>query len=349
MKKIFLFTFLLLNSLIQAQINIEMKRQGGVYTLPCIVNGLPMQFIFDTGASDVTISETEADFMWKNGLLNFEDVLWTSKYQIASGDIQVGINIVLRKIDIGGIIIENVLASIVPSKDAPLLLGQSVLGRIGKFQIDPIKSVLTIISYKSNTTDSSVLDIDGNVYKTVKIGNKIWMAENLKTTKYANGESINFVSDNNDWIQTGSAYCFLDNVKKNQKTFGNLYNWYAVMDQRGICPFGWHVPSVAEFNDLEIVLNKKNLQTGALKSIHLWSQPNLEAAGYLGFNVLPGGKRWYKTGLFEFSQIGSYFWTSSSSPQNDRAHYFAFSFDKPKVQKFNFYRGDGFSCRCIQD
>ena len=174
------------------------------------------------------------------------------------------------------------------------------------------------------------------------------MAENLLVTKFSNGESINFTKADQDWVGSGSAYCFYDNNKQNQKIYGNLYNWYAIMDQRGICPFGWHVPSREEFYEMEMTLSKANVLSGALKSTSYWNQPNQEAKGYLSFNVLPGGKRWHKSGSFEFLNTGGYFWTSSSANDN-RSYYFAFSYDFPKVRKFNFYWGDGFSCRCLKD
>ena len=332
-----------------SQIVVKMKKEGGVFTLPCTVNGLPLRFIFDTGASDVTLSLTEAKFMFKNGILKKEDILWTQKYQTASGDIQEGVNVVLRKVDINGIRLHNVIASIVLANNAPLLLGQSVLGRVGKFQVDSHNSTLTIFPNKGNTTVNTVTDVDGNVYNTISIDKQTWMIENLKVTKFNNGESIGHIKNNQDWISSiSSAYCFYNNDTKQQAIYGNLYNWFAIMDQRGICPFGWHVPSLEEFEILEKYMKNNNVTSGSLKSTTNWQQPNLNANGYMGFNVQPAGKRWFKTGLFEFSKKGSYFWTSSSA-DNDRSYYYAFSYDYPEARKFNFFRGDGFSCRCIKD
>ncbi len=108
----------------QAQTVIKMKREGGVSIIPCKVNSVPMSFVFDTGASDVTISLTEANFMFKNGYLSKNDITGVSNYSDANGDITEGINIILREIEIQGLKLYNVEASIVKNMVAPLLLGQ---------------------------------------------------------------------------------------------------------------------------------------------------------------------------------------------------------------------------------
>lgn len=121
------------------------KMFGGTYEIPCTVNGLKLNFIFDTGASDVTISLTEALFMFKNGYLNEEDIIGSEYYSIANGDIAEGTIIRIKEIKFGGITLYNVKASIIHHNDAPLLLGQSVISRLGKILIDPQNSTLTII------------------------------------------------------------------------------------------------------------------------------------------------------------------------------------------------------------
>lgn len=125
---------------------IKMQRMASnTFTVPCKVNGLPLKFIFDTGASSVQISKSEAIFMLKNGYLTESDITGTQHFQTASGDIIEGTRIIIRKIEIGGMILRNVEASVVHSDNAPLLLGQSVLSRLGKIQIDYNNSTLTII------------------------------------------------------------------------------------------------------------------------------------------------------------------------------------------------------------
>lgn len=121
------------------------KMAGNTYLISCKVNGLPLDFIFDTGASSVTLSKKQAVFMLKNGYLSKSDIIGSSAYQTASGDIAIGTVIKLKKIEINGLILNNVEASIINSDSAPLLLGQSALSRLGKIQIDYKNSTLTII------------------------------------------------------------------------------------------------------------------------------------------------------------------------------------------------------------
>ena len=122
---------------------------SGVYEVPCKINDLPLKFILDTGASDVTISSTDAKFMLKNNYLHSQDIIGKRRYLTASGDIIEWTKIKLRKIQIGELELRNVEASIVHNQDAPLLLGQSVLKRLGRYNIDSSKSILTIMTSES--------------------------------------------------------------------------------------------------------------------------------------------------------------------------------------------------------
>jgi len=117
---------------------------SGTYEIKCQINGLPLNFLFDTGASDISISQTEVDFMLKNGYLDKADVLGAQKFQYANGDIEVGTKILLRKVNLGGFILRNVTASVVLNTKAPLLIGQSALGKYGKIIIDNDKKTITI-------------------------------------------------------------------------------------------------------------------------------------------------------------------------------------------------------------
>ena len=117
---------------------------SGTYEIKCQINDLPLNFLFDTGASDISISQTEVDFMLKNGFLNKTDVLGSQNYEYANGKIEVGTRIILRKVNLGGFILRNVSASVVLNKKAPLLIGQSALGKYGKIIIDNDKKTITI-------------------------------------------------------------------------------------------------------------------------------------------------------------------------------------------------------------
>ena len=130
-------------------VSIPMKVSGdGTYEVPCKINELGLNLIFDTGASDITISKTEAEFMLKNGYLSKNDITGTESYMIANGDIEIGTTIVFRKVEFGGLILKNVKASVIENKNAPLLFGQSALGKYGKITIDNEKKVI-IITTKS--------------------------------------------------------------------------------------------------------------------------------------------------------------------------------------------------------
>ena len=123
---------------------IPFTRSGGVTKVKCEINGLPLHFVFDTGAAEVTISRIEATFMFKNDYLTTADVVGKARYMDANGDISIGTVINLRKVTFAGLELENVRASVVDSGNAPLLIGQSVLSRLGKVEIDYEKSVLRI-------------------------------------------------------------------------------------------------------------------------------------------------------------------------------------------------------------
>lgn len=127
-----------------AQTIIKLEKENGVYYVPCKVNDLKLKFIFDTGAGDVTISLTEALFMLKNGYLSKDDILEDEKYRVASGDIVEGTKIILRKVQIGNLILEDIKASVVHTSTAPLLFGQSALEKLGEIKIDYANQQLII-------------------------------------------------------------------------------------------------------------------------------------------------------------------------------------------------------------
>lgn len=123
---------------------IPFVKENGITKVKCAVNGLPLHFYFDTGASDVTLSDVEASFMMKNGYLSKKDIVGRAGYGNANGEISVGTVIVLREIAVGELTLQNVRASIVAGNKAPLLLGQSVLSRLGTIEIDNARRMLKI-------------------------------------------------------------------------------------------------------------------------------------------------------------------------------------------------------------
>lgn len=115
---------------------IKMEHAGGVILVPVTVNGVPMKFVFDTGASSITISQTEAQFLAKQGKLSKEDVIGTEHFQIADGSLSEGTIIRLKEVKVGDRTIRNVEAAVIEAQDAPLLLGQTALSKFGKVSLD---------------------------------------------------------------------------------------------------------------------------------------------------------------------------------------------------------------------
>ena len=133
-----------LGELEEVTYEVPFTASNGVTKVDCTINGLPLNFIFDTGASDVTISQTEANFMFKNGYLTQKDIVGKQRYGTADGSVHVGTVFILNKINFGGLELNSVRASVVANQKAPLLLGQTVLQRLGKIEIDNEHRVLKI-------------------------------------------------------------------------------------------------------------------------------------------------------------------------------------------------------------
>ena len=163
-----------------------------------------------------------------------------------------------------------------------------------------------------------ITDIDGNVYNTIVIGTKVWMAENLKVTRYRNGVAIPNVTDATEWSNlTTGAYCNYGNNTGKAATYGRLYNWYAVNDSRNIAPEGWHVPSKAEWQTLVDYLGGYDITGGKMKETGTehWSRPNRGSTNESGFSALPGG---FRSSIGNFISMGTnaFFWSSTESSSN---------------------------------
>jgi uncharacterized protein (TIGR02145 family) len=161
----------------------------------------------------------------------------------------------------------------------------------------------------------TVNDVDGNTYNTVTIGNQVWMAENLKTTKFNNQNPIPLVTDNTLWSsQTQAAYCYYQEDESLANEYGNLYNWHVVNDTRNVCPIGYHVPAISEWEELINFLGGVAVAGGKLKEIGFahWLTPNTGATNSNGFNLLPSGWRAHNNGSYENLTYMAYQWSSSS-------------------------------------
>jgi uncharacterized protein (TIGR02145 family) len=239
-----------------------------------------------------------------------------------------------------------------------------------------LESQIASLEDKLNSSGLIVKDIDGNIYNTVKIGNQVWMAENLRVTRYPDGTPIPMVTENSAWNAltiADRAYTFYNNNIANAKVWGGYYTWSTVTNGsssntnpsniQGICPDGWHVPSDAEYQELELYIGMSPSDTsktgisrgtnegGKLKEAglnHFWS-PNAGATNETGFTGLPAGNRTFNSGFDNLNKYAS-FWTSrrgTGDNAGSRVLYYQYS-------TFGRYLNDndnrtGISCRCLKN
>jgi uncharacterized protein (TIGR02145 family) len=202
--------------------------------------------------------------------------------------------------------------------------------------------------------DAQVRDIEGKRYKTVKIGDQEWMAENLSVTLFRNGDTIPEAKTKEEWLAAAThgqpAWCYYGNNKKNGKTYGKLYNWYAVTDPRGLAPEGWQVPDKAAWTSMLFHLDSPARAGKLLKSKKLWRDPfkkEHKGNNKSGFNALPAGKR-TEEGNFRYIGTDAYFWTRT--PASDKAAVFRkLSYISEAAYESNYQKGEGYSVRCIKN
>ncbi len=214
---------------------------------------------------------------------------------------------------------------------------------------------LTTAVFNPNLKYGTLADVDGNRYRTIKIGTQTWMAENLRTTKYRNGDPIPNVTDTTQWVDlTTGAYCYYNNTKKLDSiaTFGGLYNWFAVSDPRGLAPKGWHVPTDEDWKTLVTFLGDGDLTLGnsiagdkmkETGNTHWYSYP---ASNSSGFTALPGGWRNYISGNFKYIRENGNWWSSTGEYY---AYFFSLDFSGSNVFWGINYPCYGYSIRCIKD
>jgi uncharacterized protein (TIGR02145 family) len=195
-------------------------------------------------------------------------------------------------------------------------------------------------------------DIDGNVYHAVVIGTQIWMVENLKTTKYRNGDIIPNLTDSLAWVKSVSgAYCWYNNNPGTYKAdYGALYNWYAATDGRNIAPIGWHVPSDEEFAILVNYLGGTNAAGDKLKEsgTNHWLAPN-NGTNESGFTGLPGGARGYYWSTTTRIGLNGYFWTTKSKDTRNAWYSWFPTGNYSGFYLSNINKTAGYSVRCVRD
>ena len=214
----------------------------------------------------------------------------------------------------------------------------------------------TTAVFTPNLTYGTLTDQEGNIYKTITIGTQTWMAENLRTTKYRNGDPINNTIENTNWISlTTGAYCKYDNINDLIviASRGLLYNYYAVDDERNIAPEGWHVPTDEEWTTLVTYLGGESIAGGKMKEVGTthWKSENIGATNESGFTSLPVGWRDNYNGIFGGFDYNAFYW-SSTEDDIDIAWYRFLNYDLASIGRFSWSVGDknsGFSVRCIKD
>jgi uncharacterized protein (TIGR02145 family) len=203
------------------------------------------------------------------------------------------------------------------------------------------------------SVNAQVSDIEGNVYKTVKIGNQLWMGENLNVGKFRNGDPIPQAKTNEEWEKAGStgspAWCYYENDPMNGKTLGKLYNWYAVNDQRGLAPLGWHIPTDNEWVELIDNQGGKEWAGIKMKSMSLWNDYTNERVPGV-FEALPGGVR--KDGNFQYGGIkgkSAFWWVAPEDGNKTLGDSWRLAYSQPSAARYGHPKQRGVSVRCISN
>ena len=201
------------------------------------------------------------------------------------------------------------------------------------------------------TNPGAGVTFDGYTYSSIVLGNgQEWMAENLRTTTYANGDPIPNVTDNTQWLYlpTG-AWSHYNNDSQYENPYGKLYNWYTVNDSRNVCPTGWHVPSDAEWTVLSDYLGGGAVAGGKMKSTGTayWLNPNTGATNESGFSGLPGGSRNYYGAFYNIGYYGN--WWSSTEGGAGNAWFRYLYCNLGGVYRDYYGKWAGFSVRCLRD
>ncbi|MGY6561167.1 MAG: fibrobacter succinogenes major paralogous domain-containing protein [Luteibaculaceae bacterium] len=235
---------------------------------------------------------------------------------------------------------------------------------------DEVEEPVEVNAPQASVLGGGATDIEGNTYATIVIGGLEWFAENLRTTKYRNGDDIPNVTTAAAWIQVNTgAYVAFNNLAANFTRFGALYNGYAVEDERGLCPEGWRIPTDNDWKNLEISIGMSNEfleQTGVRGAdislnrrlrLSTWQEGNVDAIGFNAFStsdagaIQVGGQR-LDDGEFRFLNQSASFWSSTRNPNQPLFTFFRFVVNTPTndgVGRNNTVRGFGFYCRCVRN
>jgi len=227
-------------------------------------------------------------------------------------------------------------------------------------------TLISIMMIMSNCSDeemnTAIKDADGNMYTTVSIGNRIWLQENLKTTKFRDGSVIPLVTSGDDWAAlTTPAYSWFNNDPAYKPDFGGLYNGYAVMDSRGLCPAGFHVSTEADWIDMELALGMPQNDAnglgdrgmgqnvgGKLKASAHWDAPNTGADNSSGFTAYGHGCRRYP-GHFAYYHTEAGFYTATPDVASGEMWVRYLGNWHSGVYRHTRNMNYGYAIRCVKD
>jgi len=216
-----------------------------------------------------------------------------------------------------------------------------------------ILGILILIIFsckKEEKPPDPVSDIEGNKYKTVRIGTQIWMAENLKTTLFNDGSEIPIITNASDWKNlTSPGYCWYNNdIASNKDIYGALYNGFTVTTGK-LCPSGWHVPTSEELQQLLDFSGDTITGGGNLKEtgINYWLSPNKGATNSTGFTAVPSGLRYFEGSFTAISHFTG-FW-SATDVETDDESFLSLYFGDATVSIKHISKNNGLSVRCIKD
>jgi uncharacterized protein (TIGR02145 family) len=201
----------------------------------------------------------------------------------------------------------------------------------------------------------SPVDIDGNDYNTVYVGNQAWMQKNLDVTRYRNGDRIRHAKTRQEWLDAGSrgegAWCYYNNDPANGQKYGKLYNWYAVKDPRGLAPSGWRIPNNQDWKVLATFLGgKSKAVAGGTNSPDetKWHYPTYAVDHSIRFKAEHAGYRGMDDHSFNYLGDNAYLW-SSSEHSSSQAWHTRFNFQQSIIHLTTLDKRDGSSVRCIRD
>lgn len=194
-----------------------------------------------------------------------------------------------------------------------------------------------------------LIDHEGNKYKTVKLGTQTWMAENLNVQSFRNGDLIPQAKTAEEWMKADlalkPAWCYYDNDPANGPKYGKLYNWWAIIDPRGLAPAKWHIPNDEEWTRVTLFLGGNKIAAQKMKHNIGWPTKGA-GTNKSSFAAIPAGSR---DAMGSFRSLGSFglWWTAEQLGYNTAWGREMGSTNK--LGRYNYQKGNGFSIRCVRD